>query len=246
MKRIIKNTMYILLWVVLSLSALWYVNRVLVVKNREGITTMQNYYLQKKDTVDVLVLGSSHAGMNVDTSTLWSEYGMASYILWGATQPFWNSYHFLVEALKTQTPKAIALEVYAATFTDQYQYDEGQIVNTAGMRLSLNKWEAIRASAPRERWLDLFFGLPLYHERYGELTQEDYDHFPWSEGLINQKGSLLRYGTKGSVQLADVSDIREIAELNEKEEEYLLRIITLCQEKGIPILLFKTPERGEW
>ena len=238
----IKNAACALLWVALSLGALWYVNRVLVVKNREGITTMQNYYLQEKDTVDVLVLGSSHAGMNVDTSTLWSEYGIASYVLWGAAQPFWNSYHFLVEALKTQTPKAVALEVYAASFTDGYQYDEGQVVNTAGMRLSLNKWEAVKVSAPRERWLDLFFGLPLYHERYSELTQEDYSHFPWSEDLINQKGSLLNHGSKGSVELADVSGIRQIAEPLEKENEYLRRIISLCQEKDIPILLFKTPE----
>ena len=246
MKRTIRNTAAVLLCAAISVCALWFANRVLMVKSTEGITTMQDFYAQERDTVDVLLLGSSHCGINLDTATLWSEYGMASYALWGGMQPFWNTYHFLVEALKTQTPKAVVLEAFAATFEFDDEFDESkQITNTAGMRLSRNKWEAVKVSAPKEKWLDVFFGLPQYHERFSELVRDDYMHFPWTDGLINDKGSLPRYGT-GNVTLKDVSDIEEVAQIHGKEEAYLRKIIELCQLKGIPILLFKTPMKGAW
>lgn len=246
MKRIAKNAACVLLWVSLSVGALWLMNRVLVVKNTDGVTAMQNFYAQEKDTVDVLLLGSSHCGMNLNTGTLWDEYGMASYALWGSLQPFWGSYHFLVEGLKTQSPKAVVLEVYAATFEETSMQTGTQVVNTAGMKLSRNKWEAVKVSAPKTQWLDLFFGLPLYHERVGELTQEDYQHFPWTKGLIEQKGGALSYGSQQLVSFTDVSDVTEVKALQPQEEEYLRRIIELCQEKEIPILLLKTPVRGDW
>ena len=244
MKRVIKNTIYVILWLALALGSLWTLNRVFIVKNREGVTNMQDFYAQEKNSIDVLLLGSSHCGMNLDTATLWSEYGMASYALWGSVQPFWNSYHFLVEALKTQTPKAVVLETYAAIFWQEYGHEEGQVINTAGMRPSLNKWEAVKVSAPQERWLDLFFGLPLYHERFSDLSQDDYEHFPWTEGLILDKGSLPSYSSHRTVKPAGSLDTQEVAQLLDKEEEYLRKIISLCQSRDIPILLIKTPING--
>ena len=55
------------------------VNMTLVMKRTDGITTMQDYYVQPKGTIDVLVLGSSHAGMNIDQEVFWTNYGMSGY-----------------------------------------------------------------------------------------------------------------------------------------------------------------------
>ena len=52
---------------------------VMVFKQEDGTLPVHNYYSLPKDTVDVLVLGTSHAGMNVSTKTLWDEYGIAGY-----------------------------------------------------------------------------------------------------------------------------------------------------------------------
>lgn len=92
-----KRVTEIMITISLIVFLLYYFNHVLIMKRTDGIVTMQNYYIQEKNTVDVLLLGSSHIGMNLDTAELWENYGIASYDLWGSIQPFWNSYYFLKE-----------------------------------------------------------------------------------------------------------------------------------------------------
>lgn len=239
-KKTIRRGTCIVLVILMLSSALWYTNEVLRIKRTDGVTTMQGLYAQKDNTVDVLLLGSSHAGMNLDASVLWSEYGIASYCPWGSIQPFWNSYYSLIEALKTQNPKVVVLDVYAATMQFEYSDDARQATNTVGMRFSANKISAVQASAPKERWADLLLGLPIYHERYTELTENDFKHFPWSKEQINQKGTDCRYG-HGNFQLCDVSGITEQTPLYVKEEQYLRQIIEYCNSLNLPLVLITTP-----
>ncbi|MBQ3210870.1 MAG: hypothetical protein IJB09_05190, partial [Oscillospiraceae bacterium] len=130
MKTYIKRSICLLLCIVLAVGGLWYMDRVLKMKRVDGILTMQNFYAQPEGTVDVLFVGNSHSGINVDTATLWTEHGIASYNLWGGVQPLWNSYHFVLEALKYQTPKVIGLEITAAISDYEYSEDQNQIKNT--------------------------------------------------------------------------------------------------------------------
>lgn len=134
----------------------------------------------------------------------------------------------------------IVLDVYAATRQEEYSDDARQATNILGMKFSKNKLEAIKVSAPQSRWKDLLLGLPLYHTRYSELTREDFQHFPWTKGLIHDKGSSFRYGS-GGYSLIDVSKITERAEIYEKEVRYLRKIIELCQNENLPLVLIKTP-----
>ena len=99
---------------------LGYVNKVFKVKYSDGIYSVTKFYELEDDTVDVLILGSSHAFENFNTGILWDEYGIASYILAGSLQPMWNTYYYLKEALKTQTPELIVLEGYLTCWKYEY------------------------------------------------------------------------------------------------------------------------------
>ena len=240
MKKYLSRIICVLLVIALAVGGLWYVNGVLIMKRSDGILTMQDFYAQPDGTVDVLLVGNSHSGINIDTATLWDSCGIAAYDLWGGVQPLWNSYHYIVEALKYQTPRLIVLEVMASTSDYEYSEEQNQIKNTAGMRFSKNKLEAVRASAPEDRQLNLLLGFPLYHGRFDELTMEDFQHFPWSKGLENFKGSVLRYGT-GSYEFESAEGISDTAPVMDKELEYLNKIIDLCREKSVQLMLLKTP-----
>ena len=123
---------------------------------------------------------------------------------------------------------------------DEYSEEQNQIKNTAGMKLSANKLEAVKVSAPKDRWLNLFLGFPLYHGRFDELTEKDFSQFPWSAGLENFKGSYLLYGT-GNYELESAAGVTARRDIMDKELEYLNKIITLCRERSIPLMLLKTP-----
>ena len=240
MRKVLKRTLALLLVLVLTLGSVYITDRVLLLKRYDGVKPMQSFYTQEPGTVDVLLLGNSHMGVHVDTATLWQEYGISAFALWGGVQPMWNSYHFLAEALKTQAPKAVVLEIGGLSYDWEYADEATQLKNVAGMKLSRNKWEAVQATAPQDRWAALMLGLPLYHQRYGEVTQEDFNYFPWSKGLVNEKGSFALYG-HGNFDLGDAAAITEVAEISEKSLDYFGRIVKLCREKEIPLILVKTP-----
>ena len=96
-KKWIRGGIFLCL-VLLLLSNL---NRILCVKSPHGVDQARYLYVQPKNKIDVLFLGSSHVHCNVNTQLLWDEYGMAAYLMTGAEQPLWNSYYNLKEALKT-------------------------------------------------------------------------------------------------------------------------------------------------
>ena len=241
MKKIfIKRFLCLLLAFCLALGGVWYIDRVLRLKRNDGILTMQNFYRQPKDSVDVLLIGNSHSDINIDTAELWNQYGIAAYNLWGGVQPLWNSYHFLVEALKYQRPKVVVLEITAASSDYEYSEEQNQLKNIAGMKLSGNKLEAVKVSAPKDSRLNLLLGLPLYHGRFSEVTEEDFKNFPWSKGLENYKGSYLLYGV-GSYRFESAEGVTAVRDIMDKEKEYLYKIISLCESENLPLLLLKTP-----
>lgn len=215
------------------------IDKVLVLKTDDGIYNMMNFYKQEKDTIDVLIMGSSHAFIDVDTGVLWDKYGIASYTLGGPIQPLWNTYYFFKEALKTQTPELLVLEAYCAT-TDSDYVIESIPGSTYGMRWSENKLDAIKVSAPKEEWTDYILSYIQYHTRYKELSAEDF---------LPEKGQTRYKHWKGFYNLMKtepfetpmVSHVTERSALNKKTEEYYRKIIELALDYEIPVLVIVSP-----
>nr|MCR5792964.1 hypothetical protein [Lachnospiraceae bacterium] len=76
-----------------------------------GMSMKQAYQLPN-DTIDVLVVGSSHAYRSINPQVWYSEHGTSGYVIGTPTQAVWNSYYLAKEVLKTQHPKVIMLEAY--------------------------------------------------------------------------------------------------------------------------------------
>ncbi len=230
----------ILCFILLLTGALWYTNRTLSLKYGDGIYSLTKFYQLEEDTVDVLVLGSSHAFENINTGILWDEYGMASYVLGGSRQPMWNTYYYLKEALKTQKPKLIVLEAYMLFMTEEYTDDSRIIKNTFGMKWSRDRIDAIKVSAPPDRWAEFLLPYIQYHNRYGELSREDFFQDLGDVYYKDWKG----FGNNMQTQKCgkpDVSSVTERIPLAEKTEQYLRMFLKLANEQKIPVLLIVAP-----
>lgn len=219
---------------------LGYVNHVLALKHDDGSYCVTNFYELEKDTVDVLVLGSSHAFMSFNTGVLWREHGISSYVLSASAQPMWNSYYYLKEALKTQTPKLIVLEGYRVIEEDEYTSARFAIRSTYGLKWSRNKIDAIKASVPQGERLGFVLGYTQYHDRYTELSEEDFTLRKKAEKYEAWKG--FEWGLRTTpVENADVSECIEYIDLMEKTEKYYRAIMELAQEHNIPIMVVIAP-----
>lgn len=214
---------------------------VMFFKQEDGTLPVHNFYSLPKDTVDVLVLGTSHAGMNVSTKTMWDEYGIAGYRYWGSIQPIWNTYYYLLDALKYQSPKVVLMDAHSLTFQQEYGTYPVQVKNTIAMRLSKEKIENIWASVPPEDRAFMIFGFPTYHNRYNQLTQEDFEYFPWDKHQEIQvlSSEVTDYIYAFSILDKDASEGE--APLGEKEEKYFRMLLEYCRDNQIHLELVASP-----
>lgn len=212
--------------------------RILVLKSEDGIKQMESFYLQEEDTVDVLLMGSSHIYCDVNTGILWDEYGISAYDLGGAEQPYWNTYYFLKEALKTQTPKVIVLDITIPGIRSvEHQPEVWSVTNLYGLNWNKNRYDATKISVPGGLFGRVFNPFNTMHTRYDELSKDD---FVDANRSINYKGFDLREAIS-PYEMRDMSDVTEKLPMTEKEETYFRKIIEYTKEKNIPLLLVSVP-----
>lgn len=209
-------------------------------KYNDGIYGIKTFYEQNNNINDVIFVGSSHIFENVNTEVLWNEYGIASFDLAGSFQPIWNSYYYIKEMFKSQTPDLIVLDIYGVTQEEDYIEESKIIKNTYGMKGSLDKIEAVKISSEKELWNSYLWEIPTYHMRYKELTDADFLPHLGMPNWDVWKGFGINPATM-VLEKPEGFQTEETAELTEKVERYLRKICELCQERKTELLLIKTP-----
>ena len=216
------------------------VHKALAFKYGDGILGLKYLYQLEKNSVDVLVLGSSHAFENVNTGVLYDSYGIAAYTLAGSVQPYWNTYYYLTEALKTQNPKLIVLDALASVSTGEYSDHSRIIKNTLGITDPVTRYEALKVSSPEEEFDNYLLSYRLWHSRYSELGSSDFEEYYQRPAFEYYRGFGINFTTAAQTR-PEVDNVTDLTALYEKEEIYLRKIIELCQQEGIPLLLVKSP-----
>lgn len=233
-----KNFVRGLILLIVLISVFFVCEKTLMLKSEDGIEQMQSYYLQKENTVDVLFLGSSHIYCDINTGILWDEYGMASYDLGGAEQPYWNSYYFLKEALKTQRPKVVVLDITIPGIRSvQFQPENWVVTNLYGMKWNKNRIDATKASTLEQSYQRLLFPMYTIHGRYNDLKKNDFIDINRD---ISYKGFDFRDNTR-AFERPEVENVTDLTPMTEKEEKYFRLILELAKEENIPLLLISVP-----
>lgn len=228
--------------VVALVLSLWVVRNILEIKSPHGINQTRAFYEQKKDTVDVLCVGSSHVHCGINTATLWDDFGIAAYDFSAAEQPLWITYHYLLEAYKTQSPKLVVLDVFSpARFKDDYHYKWLE-ESVYGMKFSRNKLDMLKVSVEEDKLKEYFPSFLTYHSRYADPNRED---------IVNIFGShkqkSISKGYTPGFEIIDQSEKfggwEELDDyhLTDKSREYLGKIIELTREHGSELCIIVVP-----
>ena len=214
-------------------------------------TTYAGFYDMEKNTVDVLFLGSSHAVTSFLPQELYDRYGITSYNIGCEQQGMVTSYYWLREALRYQSPKAVVLECY---FCFPYMVDEPLNTEESYTRKAFDfmKWSPVKAEAVKticeidskqDVW-SYYFPNIRYHTRWTELDKNDYSYGEMAS-YSEMKGFAPLYfylGEAGENFVPhDVGVSDEQAEMAPRMAEYLDKIVDLCEENGISLILTITP-----
>ncbi|WP_122642517.1 hypothetical protein [Luxibacter massiliensis] len=237
LKKILKPLCFV---IILAILLICFVN-IFSFKYGDGIYPLKRFYEEKENSMDVMCFGSSHVFQNINTGVLWDEYGIADFNLCGSVQPFWNTYYYMKEALKSQQPAVMVLDVYGAIQTEDYIDHSRIIKNNFGLKLSKDKIDSVKVSSPQEQWTDYLLEYPTYHNRYSEISRSDFTGFLGNKSMYeNYKGFSVNQASYANKEPAGFYT-NDTEELTGKAEEYLRKIIELAQENDIPLVMVKSP-----
>jgi len=194
------------------------------------------------DSVDVLIVGSSHAYRNINPAVLYENSGITGYVAGSASQYVWISYYYIKELLKTQKPEVIILECYKIYSQVDSTEDSLTIRAASGMKMSKNFIDMINTSVgDADNKFDYYLMFPWYHSRYREINESDFKPYFGKELYKNYLGYLpIRKSLE--MEIPDgIEKIEKKKDLTDRAIEYLDKIRELAQEKDIELLFVLSP-----
>ena len=255
----IKIAIKFLAFVLVTCSCVSFVNELLKPKyyytqTYPATNTYTDFYHLEKQSVDVLFFGSSHAVCTLDPQVIYDNYGITSYNLGCEQQSIVISYYWLREALKYQTPKVIILDTYMLhKYMDAYVYN-GMNCSEASVRKAMDcmrfsplKWEAgkvIEEIDPTQSRLSFSLLNIRFNTRWQSLDEDDYiEEVMVDHGAI--KGFTVLGGSNPELSYVPFKDSEvqgvEPEPMVETSETYLDKIVELCKEENIQLILVNVP-----
>ena len=232
MKRIAAGVFFLALLAAFVLRASY----VLIPPRLEYGAVWNMYLREPENSDDILFFGSSMAYCDVVPAVIYEETGLTSFVAAGPRQTYTLTYYAVREALKTQRPSVVFLEVTGMLFD---RYTDSTTSNVAYMPyFSLNRLGATIYGAEPEKRFGFLFPLYNYHDRFDDPTVL---FRPRADEKVDPLAgfTFLTTVTPQSGRTERKVDVSE--EDFQQNVEYLHRIQDLCAREGIRLILFQVP-----
>ena len=206
-----------------------------VLRSKNYASASASLYLEPRNSVDVLLMGSSNILNAVSPLQLWEEHGIVSNNLAQNGQVIPVTYYHLQEALRWQRPRLVVLNVYKVIQDSLYDSNASLHYTLDNMRFGLPKLRAVFDLAPEGERAEFLFDIITYHSRWKELTAADF-----------QSVDDLEKGAQALFDVAPFSDFQplpptETAPPAPSAMRYLEKIVALCREENVDLLLIAVP-----
>ena len=240
-KKSAKRAAALAVFLIVILAVLYLLQKLLMPKYMSDIPegAMVEEYYRETTGHEVLFVGDCEVYENFSPITLYEDYGITSYIRGSAQQLTWQSYYLLEDALRYETPKVVVFNVLAMKYNEP-QSEAYNRMSIDGMKMSASKIGAIRASmTEEEHMLDYFFPILRYHSRWSDLSSEDVKYM-FHKDKVSHNGYYMRVDVRPAEDFPEPEKLSDYT-LGDKAMEYLDRMRMLCEEKGIDLVLVKSP-----
>lgn len=203
------------------------------------------FYELPENTLDVLYVGSSHVFSSISPEDIFMEYGITGYVQASSSQKIWQSYYYIEESFQTQKPKVVVFDTFMA-LDGESQSEAFNREAIDRMKLSPAKIHAMKTAVENnpdeEDFMSYLFLLLRYHDRWEELSREDYLWFI-TEAEAPAKGFLARIGTApASFNLKSYESLPiNPPQINKVCLDYLDKMKKICEKHGSKLVLTKFP-----
>lgn len=231
----------------LPISELLMPKRIIGDDNNQRLST-KGFYGEPNNSIDVLFLGDSNLYRGISPIVLWDNYGISSYVYGSPNQKSFLSYYLLKDALETQNPKIVVLNVETAFNNNKIR--SGSVAKAfddmENLKIKLEVLFNNDIETPIVERLAYIFKVFRYHDRYKELNSDDFKyfykdiHYPLkgfdvSEKIVPAENNTLSYMSR-----------KNNNKINPNCKKYLDKIVDLCKNKNIELILVQVPSRYSW
>lgn len=238
MKRVFRILLILLVFVIVFLLLNILVKPKYQTDLIEG-SLISDYYESSKDH-EVIILGDCEVYANFSPMEMYKEYGIKSYVRGSSQQMLWQSYYILKETLKYEKPRVVVFSVGALRNGEDKINEAYNRLAIDNMKWSKEKIDMINASkTDKESFLSYLLPILRYHERIGELSKEDFDYL-FKKETVSYNGFIINKEVK---PLGNLPVKRRLSsyKFDDKNLEYLDKIVELCNSNNIKLLLVKAP-----
>ncbi|MBO5522577.1 MAG: hypothetical protein J5986_02705 [Roseburia sp.] len=241
--HVIKTVAFLLIFVLLLGS----VTDILQPKWIDGTSVtfvQENFYKEKKNSIEVAVLGSSQLVYGISSMRLLENYGISAYSLATGEQPVLCGYFYLREMARSQNIKTVIYDV-SMLYEEEQESRFRKTIDTAPM--SRNKlWMILehRNLSFAESARTYFFPIMKYHSRWEELEEMDYHYADLNTEVF--KGNIMSPIASQKINYeklcVDNDEIDASITMDESELHYFREMVQYCKEQNIELILIKTPK----
>lgn len=192
-----------------------------------------------KDSMDIIVLGSSHAQYSMNPAIINLESGYYSTVLGSGCQPMAMSYKFLEESLKTQSPEVVILDVFTMMPAQEVCYIDGMYYKAIQQMSGKTRYEAAALVDNEAVKWDYMFDLRMNHSNW--KNSGFYGAKEKSTGINHDFGYVLQLPKDFRFVHLIPFEKKEDYELRPKDLKMLDLIIETCKENNIRLILMKAP-----
>lgn len=191
---------------------------------------------------EVVFLGDCEVYETFSPALLWQEYGIKARVCGTPQQLMWHSYAILEEVLERSSPRVVVLGVYGLIY-DEPQSEAYNRMVFDHLPASKTKWQVLRdAMTEGESLASYVFPLLRYHDRWTELTWRDATTLFEESEPVSVRGYLMQTGiVPGDAPNHEGALPPRDGAFGGMALDYFGRIVSLCCEKGIELVLVKAP-----
>ena len=227
------------LWLQELLRGKWFVGGK---ENAATTSTYREYRSLEEDTLDVLFIGTSHTYYGIDPMNLYEKTGITSYALGGQSLRMDMVYLSLREALRTQKPKVIFLDMssihYQKPMVEARMHMVLDEITLDGEKLDF----ILNTDAEDLGTLGAIFPFFRYHDRWKGLKETDFQYISGESQDPPVRGHNVSYYQVPATM--KIGKVKQSFAVSDRFTDYFDRFVKLCEDEGIELIIYKIPAPG--
>jgi len=217
------------------------------------------YRGEKNDSIDVLMIGNSDAYRGFSPIDCWKDYGISSCVSGKPWQNSRGAYNILRDMFYSERPRVsirkLAFKELKSIKTDFFS-GRDNVVQSLDKRIDFLIKTMTKSGFSKEiqnlddgleTKINYYFPLLIYHERWNSLNVKDITdidnvwHFA-SKGFVLSK-DCEPYS--GGYDYMDIKS-KKTVKIADKPLSYLNKIVDLCEQNNIKLVLVCMPSAFSW